>query len=56
MNMIRSFWGDESGQGMGDYSLFIMALAIVLIAAIVVFKDEILDFFRWIDRTLRTRL
>ena len=56
LDVFRLFWADESGQGKGDYSLFFIVLIAILIVAIVVFNDAILDFFSWINRTLNTRL
>ena len=39
--MFKSFWADESGQGLTEYALIIALVSIGLIAVLGLFRDEI---------------
>jgi pilus assembly protein Flp/PilA len=45
----------EEGQGLVEYALIIVLIAILLVAALTVLKNEIDDAFRDISTTLGTR-
>ena len=43
--LFKSFWTDESGQGLTEYALIIALVSIGLIAILIIFRDEIGDVF-----------
>ena len=45
MEMLKSFWTDESGQGLTEYALIIALVAVGLILILVIFRDAIGDVF-----------
>ncbi len=46
MTTLKSFWTDESGQGLTEYALIIALVSIGLILVLVAFRDEIANVFR----------
>jgi Flp pilus assembly pilin Flp len=42
----------EQGQGLVEYALIIIFIAILLVAAMIVFKDELVDAFEHVATTL----
>jgi len=38
---MKGFWKDESGQGLTEYVLIIALVAVALIAALIVFRNQI---------------
>ena len=53
MHMIRLFWADESGQGLAEYAILITLIAILLLAALVFFRNAILNVFSKITSIIR---
>jgi Flp pilus assembly pilin Flp len=53
MKSVKSFWSDESGQGMVEYILIIGLVVLFIIVALVAFKDSVLEFIEkvkgWIE-------
>jgi pilus assembly protein Flp/PilA len=45
MDLMRSFWKDESGQDMAEYALLLALIALVLIVAITAFRGAIQNRF-----------
>ena len=43
--MFKSFWADESGQGLTEYALIIALVAIGLIIILIAFRDAIVRIF-----------
>ena len=43
LEMFKSLWTDESGQGLAEYAVLITLIAIVLFAAIVAFREAIIN-------------
>lgn len=39
--MFSRFWNDESGQGLTEYVLIIGLVAVALIAALIIFRNQI---------------
>jgi pilus assembly protein Flp/PilA len=52
MNYVSSKVKNEEGQGMVEYALLIGLIAILLIGAIVIFKDALVDKFTEISDAL----
>lgn len=53
LKALRDLLRDERGQGMTEYALIIGIVAIVLITALVAFRDQIADIFARITSGLR---
>ena len=52
MQAVRAFWLDDEGQGMIEYAIIIVLIALVLIISQVFFADKIKNFFSNIGNTL----
>lgn len=52
MSKIKSFFKDESGQGMTEYALIIALVAILLVATLGLFKDALVNEFTTITNAL----
>jgi len=52
MDLFKSFWTDESGQGLGEYALLIALIAVVLVTAITAFRQSIINVFNAITGIL----
>ncbi len=46
MQLIKSLWNDESGQGLTEYAVIIALVAVGLILILVAFRDAIATVFR----------
>ena len=51
--LFKSFWTDESGQGLTEYALIIALVSIALILVLIAFRNEIGRVFNTITTTLR---
>lgn len=45
MNILTRWYKDESGQALTEYGLIIAVIAIVVVAALIGFRNQIEDFF-----------
>jgi pilus assembly protein Flp/PilA len=52
--LMNRFMNDESGQGLTEYALIIAIVAIGVIAAMVLFRDQIGQVFRTTSNTLNS--
>ena len=50
--LLKSFWTDESGQGLTEYALIIALVSIGLILVLVIFRNAIGQVFRRINSAL----
>lgn len=50
--VLQRFWNDESGQGLTEYALIIALVSIALIAALIVFRNQIGGVFDRMSGTL----
>jgi Flp pilus assembly pilin Flp len=39
--LFKSYWADESGQGLTEYALILVLVSIGLITVLTIFRDEI---------------
>lgn len=44
-NNLRSFWHDESGQAMTEYALILAVVAVIVVAGMYTFRDELVNVF-----------
>lgn len=49
---MRTFWDDEQGQGMAEYALIIVLIALVLLLTQVFFAGQIKNFFSNVGNNL----
>jgi len=52
MSFLNRFWKDESGQGLTEYALIIALVSVALIAALIVFRNQIGGVFDRMSQTL----
>ena len=46
------FWRDDQGQGMVEYALVIIVVAIAIIFMLIIMKDQISNFFSNVGNNL----
>jgi len=46
MQLLKSLWNDESGQGLTEYAVIIALVAVGLILILIAFRDAIARVFR----------
>lgn len=46
MNLLKSFWSDESGQGLTEYAVIIALVSVGLILVLIAFRQELGNVFR----------
>ncbi len=51
--LFKSFWADESGQGLTEYALIIALVSVGVIAVLYIFRDAIGRIFSRIADTLK---
>ena len=52
--LLKSFWTDESGQGLAEYAILIALVTLLLIFAITAFGNEILRIFSTVTLRLQS--
>jgi Flp pilus assembly pilin Flp len=55
MERLRSFWNDESGQGLTGYAVIFVLVAVALLLVLVAFGDEIARVLNTIKQDIRRR-
>ncbi len=45
MELIKTFWTDESGQGLTEYAVIIGLVSVALLLVLIAFRDEIVRIF-----------
>ncbi len=45
MDLMRTFWKDESGQDMAEYGLLLVLIAVIVSATVILFRDAIVNAF-----------
>jgi len=51
----KALWADESGQGLVEYGLILALVAVFVIGALVLMRDQIVALFNEIANTLQNR-
>jgi len=54
LQMLKSFWTDESGQGLAEYAVLIALITLALIVAIRPFRNAIIAVFSKVTSALNT--
>ena len=54
MAMLKSFWTDESGQGMTEYAVIVGIVALGLMLIVAAFRDQVGRVFRMVRLELMT--
>jgi len=54
MNLFKSFWSDESGQGLTEYAVIIALVSVALILVLIAFRDELARVFNAIRGELKS--
>ena len=49
---MQVFWRDDQGQGMVEYALVIIVVAIAIIFMLIIMKDQISNFFSNVGNNL----
>jgi pilus assembly protein Flp/PilA len=49
---LQTFWRDEQGQGMVEYALIIIVVAIAIIFMLVIMQDQLKNFFSNVGNNL----
>lgn len=52
--LLTTLWQDESGQDMAEYGLLLALIAVVVVAAVVAFREEIVQAFNSAETELNT--
>ena len=50
--ILRAFWRDDQGQGMAEYALVIVVIAIAILFMLFIMKDQISNFFSNVGNNL----
>ena len=54
LQMFKTFWNDESGQGLAEYAVLIALITLALIAVIRPFRQAIINVFNAVTAALGT--
>ena len=54
LQVFKSFWSDESGQGLAEYAILIALITLALIVVIRPFRDSIIGVFNRVTAALIT--
>ena len=54
--LFKSFWADESGQGLTEYAVIIALVSIALILVLIAFRNELGRVFNAIKNELNTQV
>jgi pilus assembly protein Flp/PilA len=55
MKLLKSFWTDESGQGLTEYAVIIALVSIALLVVLAAFRDELASVFNEIRTELQSQ-
>ena len=53
--LFKSFWTDESGQGLTEYAVIIALVSIALLVVLAAFRDELASVFNEIRTELESQ-
>lgn len=52
--LLKQFWNDDSGQGLPEYALLVAAVVVMVVAASILFTDEVKALFNSIGNYINT--
>jgi len=55
MKLLRSFWTDESGQGLTEYAVIIALVSVALLVVLAAFREELAGVFNKIRTSLENQ-
>lgn len=55
VNLIKSLWNDESGQGLPEYALLVAAVVVMVVAAAALFGDDVKNLFQDVGDYITTK-
>jgi pilus assembly protein Flp/PilA len=55
MKLLRSFWTDESGQGLTEYAVIIALVSVALLVVLAAFREELATVFNKIRTSLENQ-
>ena len=53
--LLKTFWNDESGQGLPEYALLVAAVVVMVVAAAALFGDDVKTLFSNIGTYIKTK-
>ena len=53
MDLLKTFWTDDSGQGLAEYAVLIALITLALILVITPFRDAIINVFNRVTEALQ---
>lgn len=56
MELMKTFWNDESGQGLTEYASIVALVSVALILVLVAFRDELGRIYNAMRSELNTQI
>ena len=56
MQLLKSFWTDQSGQGLTEYASIVALVSVALILVLVAFRDELARIYNAMRSELNTQI
>ena len=56
MQLLKSFWTDQSGQGLTEYASIVALVSVALILVLVAFRDELARIYNAMRTELNTQI
>ena len=56
MKLLKTFWTDQSGQGLTEYASIVALVSVALILVLVAFRDELARIYNAMRTELNTQV
>jgi Flp pilus assembly pilin Flp len=56
MKLLKTFWTDQSGQGLTEYASIVALVSVALILVLVAFRDELARIYNAMRSELNTQI
>ena len=56
MKLLKTFWTDQSGQGLTEYASIVALVSVALILVLVAFRDELARIYNAMRTELNTQI